>query len=253
MALYTYVKEKKTVQKQVVNYASYITLTMGALLLFWAFYPVISFEIYSRLFIQNQTNTPLPSQLTSSLTVANSVLGSNTSIFSNNLRDFTQASLWFPTSKNQASVNGKLKLKEYALSIPKLNIDRARVAVGGDDLTRSLIHYLPVTLPGEHGNVVIFGHSTLPQLYNTKDYKTIFTYLPSLEKGDKILVNSNGATYEYAVYEMFVVKPDQISVLEQKFDASYLTLITCVPPGTYWNRLVVRAKLTKLPDQLTLK
>jgi sortase A len=40
--------------------------------------------------------------------------------------------------------------------------------------------------PGEYGNIVIFGHSTLPQLYNPKDYKTIFTYLPSLEKKDHI-------------------------------------------------------------------
>ena len=252
MSLYVYVREKQSVKKKVVNYASYATLTLGSLLLFWAFYPVISFDIYSRLFIQRQTATPVPSPLTSSLSIADTVIGSNNGIFSNNLRDFTQASLWFPTSKNQAPTS-TFKAKEYSLSIPKLNIDRARVIVGGEDLTKGLVHYLPVTPPGEHGNVVIFGHSTLPQLYNTKDYKTIFTYLPSLEKGDKVLVNSDGGTLEYQVYEMFVVKPDQISVLEQKFDASYLTLVTCVPPGTYWNRLVVRAKLSKLPDQLSLK
>jgi len=40
---------------------------------------------------------------------------------------------------------------------------------------------------------------------------------------------------------------DKISVLEQKYDASYLTLVTCVPPGTYWKRLVVKAKLVQLP------
>jgi len=39
-------------------------------------------------------------------------------------------------------------------------------------------------------------------------------------------------------------------VLEQKNDASYISLITCVPPGTYWKRLVVRAKLTELPEKL---
>ncbi len=253
MSLYVYVKEKKTVSKRVVNYASYITLTVGSMLLFWAFYPVISFEIYSRMFIQRQTASPVPNQLTSSLSLADSVIGSNTGVFSNNLRDFTQASLWFPSSKSQLKSGSKFKVKEYSLSIPKLNIDRARVIVGGEDLMKGLVHYLPVTLPGEHGNVVVFGHSTLPQLYNVKDYKTIFTYLPSLEKGDKVLVTSDGAAYEYEVYEMFVVKPDQVSVLEQKFDTSYLTLITCVPPGTYWNRLVVRAKISKLPDQLSLK
>lgn len=252
MSLYSYVKEKNPTGKKVVNYVSYVTLTLGAFLLFWAFYPVISFEIYSRLFIQRQMTTPVPNQVTSSLSLANSVLGSNPGIFSNNLRDFTQASLWFPSSKNITKTS-KFKVKEYQLSIPKLNIDRARVIIGGEDLTKGLIHYLPVTLPGEHGNVVIFGHSTLPQLYNVRDYKTIFTYLPSLEKGDKVRVIADGSDYEYEVYEMFVVKPDQVSVLEQKFDAAYITLITCVPPGTYWNRLVVKAKLSKLSDQLSLK
>jgi len=102
-------------------------------------------------------------------------------------------------------------------------------------------------MPGEYGNVAIFGHSTLPQLYDEKDYKTIFTYLPSLEKGDKILIQVGDLEYEYVVDDMFVVNPDKISVLDQRYDASYVTLITCVPPGTYWKRLVIRSKLVQLP------
>lgn len=248
MALYIYRKED-VVRKKVVNYFSYLSVTLGSLFLFWAFYPVLSFEIYSRLFIQKEVLNPLPtSPIASSIKLANSVLGAQ-SVFSNNLRDFTQASLWFPT-KTQKIPLKKLTVKEYYLSIPRLNIEKAKVIVGGEDLSKSLIHYLPTTIPGENGNVVIFGHSTLPQLYNTKDYKTIFTYLSSLEEGDKIIVKMGDTHYEYEVYEMFVVKPDQVSVLEQRYDASYLTLITCVPPGTYWNRLVVRAQLTNSSQRL---
>lgn len=248
MPLYSYRKEEKTLKKKVVNYFSYLTLISGVLLLFWAFYPVLSFEIYSRLFLQRKIVTPVPSsQTASSITLASAVYGDSNAL-SSNLRDFTQASLWFPTQLQ--SNKSKVDLKEYSLSIPKLNIDRARVIVAGEDLKKSLVHYLPITLPGQNGNVAIFGHSTLPQLYNVKDYKTIFTYLPSLEKGDKIMVQVNGGDYEYEVYEMFVVKPDQISVLEQKYDNSYLTLITCVPPGTYWNRLVVRARMSSLRSAL---
>ena len=150
--------------------------------------------------------------------------------------------------KPQTKPSEKITVTEYNISIPKLNISNAHVAVGGDDLANSLIHYIPTSLPGEYGNVTIFGHSTLPQLYDPKNYKTIFTYLPSLEKGDTVIVKMGDLEYEYEVYDMFVVKPDHISVLEQKYDASYLTLITCVPPGTYWNRLVVRSKLKSLPD-----
>ncbi len=246
MPVHIYVKEQNVVRKKVVNSLSYIVLVIGALLLFWSFYPVISFELYSRFYIQDGAVSPVPqTDVASSLKQANSVLGSY-NVFSNNVRDFTQAHLWFPLYVSEQKPKG-LSTSEYTLSIPKLNISRARVAVGGEDLTKSLVQYLPQSLPGEYGNVAIFGHSTLPQLYNVTDYKTIFTYLPSLEKNDVILVQLGDLEYRYEVTDMFVVTPDKVSILEQRFDESYLTLVTCVPPGTYWKRLVVKAKLTKLP------
>ena len=70
--------------------------------------------------------------------------------------------------------------------------------------------------------------------------------MPSLENGDEIKIKVNDISYEYVVYDMFVVDPDEISVLEQQKDGSFLTLITCVPPGTYLKRLVVKAKLRLL-------
>ena len=249
MPIHVYLKKKHhTTKKKTINFFSYIFLIAGSLLLFWSFYPILSSMIYSSLFLKNNISTPVSKQTsTTALIEASSILGAF-SVFSNNLRDFTQVSLWFPT-KPQSGASEKLKIKEYILSIPKLNIKDAIVTVGGEDLKKSLVHYLPQSLPGEFGNVVIFGHSTLPQLYNPKNYTTIFTYLPSMEKGDKILVKINEEEYEYETFDIFVVNPEEVSVLEQINDASYLTLITCVPPGTYWKRLVLRAKLTKLPSK----
>lgn len=246
MVLHVYVKKKHySGKKKTVNFFSYIFLIAGTMLLFWSFYPIISFSIYSSLFLKNDVNVPISeNNANSSLKEATSVLGSF-NIFSNNLRDYTQASIWFPASP-QSSQLSRLSVKEYTLSIPKLNIKKARVVVGGEDLAKSLVHYLPKSLPGEYGNVAIFGHSTLPQLYNPKDYKTIFTYLSSLEKGDKIYVNVGEFEYQYEVSTLFIVKPKDISVLDQKKDDSYLTLITCEPPGTWLERLVVTAKLTKI-------
>lgn len=247
MAIHVYIKEKNSVKKKTVNLVSYLSLTVGSLLMFWSFYPIVSFEIYSRIFLKKKLSTPIANlDKVPSLDQANSVLGVF-NVFSNNLRDYTKASIWFPSKVESAkAISPPEKIKEYLLSIPKLNIKDARVVVGGEDLSKSLIHYLPQSYPGENGNVVIFGHSTLPQLYDPEDYKTIFTYLPSLEKGDKIQINIGGIQYQYEIYSSSVVKPTDISVLDQRFDSSYLTLITCVPPGTYWERLVLRAKLTQI-------
>lgn len=246
MALHVYLKENTSKKRKAINYISYITLGMGLLLLFWSFYPVLSFELYSRFILKNGVESPVALNGNSaSVRDAQSVLGSSDA-FSSNLKDFTQAHLWFPgkQTEEQKLVTG---VQQYYLTIPKLNITKARVVVGGDDLTKSLIHYVPRSMPGEFGNVSIFGHSTLPQLYNEKDYKTIFTYLPSMQKGDTILIEVGDLEYEYEVYDMFVVSPDKVSVLDQQYDAAYLTLVTCVPPGTFWKRLVIKAKLVRLP------
>ncbi len=245
MPLHVYKKQDNSFKKKTINYLSYVFLIIGCLLLFWSFYPIISFEIYSKLFLKQKIVSPISSSDNNALSQAGSILGSF-NIFSNNLRDFTHASIWFPSIGNVKTSTTTLLVKEYKLSIPKLNINDAKVVVGGEDLNKSLVHYLPETLPGEYGNVVIFGHSTLPQLYNVKDYKTIFTFLPSLEKGDIIKIKIQDVEYEYSVYDMFIVNPDQVEVLKQQKDGSYLTLITCVPPGTYLKRLVVKAKLRLL-------
>lgn len=244
--MHVYLKENTSKKRKAINTISYITLGMGVLLLFWSFYPVLSFELYSRFILKSGVESPVSGNNSSSnVRDAQSVLGSS-DVFSSNLKDFTQAHLWFPgkSDEGQKLVTG---IREYTLTIPKLNITKARVVVGGDDLTKSLIHYIPRSMPGEFGNVSIFGHSTLPQLYNEKDYKTIFTYLPSLQKGDSILIDVGDLEYEYEIYDMFVVSPDKVSVLDQQYDGSYLTLITCVPPGTFWKRLVIKAKLLRLP------
>ncbi len=247
MPLHVYLRENTSKKRKAINMVSYVTLSVGILLLFWSFYPVISFELYSRFILKNGVESPIPGTTTaSSVEKSQSVLGTNDA-FSSNLKDFTQAHLWFPGKQTDSEklVTG---IREYSITIPKLNITKARVVVGGDDLTKSLIHYLPRSMPGEFGNVAIFGHSTLPQLYNEKDYKTIFTYLPSLQKGDSILIDVGDLEYEYVIYDMFVVNPDKISVLDQQYDAAYLTLVTCVPPGTFWKRLVIKAKLLRLPQ-----
>lgn len=158
--------------------------------------------------------------------------------------DFTKAESWFPAAP--AKKIKESKITHYLLSIPKLKIDNASTRIGGNDLNKGLIHYGGTALPGEYGNIVIFGHSVLPIFYNPKDYHTIFSLLPTLEKGDEIYIDYDGIQYKYIVDSYFEVKPEDIEVLEQRFDRQALTLITCVPPGTYLKRGIIKAYLTKL-------
>lgn len=244
MALKVYIKHTPSRVRKALRGLSYVVLIAGLGMLFWTFYPMISFELYARLFLKRAATSPLPEDnIVSSLEFAQSVYADTTS-YSNNLSDFTQANIWFPTSRLPTAQN-EVKLKNYTLSIPRLNLSNLSVEVGGNDLSTTLIHYLPTSLPGQYGNVAIFGHSTLPQLYNSKDYKTVFTYLSKMELGDRITTQVEGNKYEYEVTDIFIVDPDEVSVLEQQFNESYLTLITCVPPGTYLQRLVVKARLVR--------
>lgn len=155
--------------------------------------------------------------------------------------DYSQPNNWFPASPPLPPRPSKIT--HYNLSIPQLGIKEAVAQIGGEDLLKSLIHYPGTALPGQYGNAVVFGHSVLPQFFNPQNYKTIFSTLPNLKGGDEILIDFDGVTYRYLVTQIVETFPEDVTVLEQHYDAEYLTLVTCVPPGTYLKRLVVRARL----------
>jgi sortase A len=160
--------------------------------------------------------------------------------------DYTRASNWFVGSKE--AFFEKSEIKYYTLSIPDLEINNATVAIGGEDLSDNLIHYPGTALPGKIGNSVIFGHSILPSFFNPEDYISIFSTLSSLKKGDDVYVDFDGIRYKYVIDEMFEVTPEDVQILEQNSSKSYITLVTCTPPGDPRKpkRLIVRARLVPI-------
>lgn len=160
--------------------------------------------------------------------------------------DYSNPNNWFPTAPKLSSRESKIT--HYNISVPKLKIERAIVQINGSDLSASLIHYPGTSLPGQYGNAVIFGHSVLPQFFNPKNYNTIFSTIPTLKEGDDILVDFDGILYRYQVVKLTEVLPGDVSVLEQRYDGEYLSLVTCVPPGTYLRRLVVQSRLAAPSD-----
>ena len=139
---------------------------------------------------------------------------------------------------------GLPRIQNYTLSIPKLKLNNLSVSTVDNDLAKHLVNFQGTAIPADKGNAVIFGHSTLPQLYEQKNYKTVFTFLYELTTGDEIDLNIDNVAYKYNVENVIVVDADNTSVFQQNYDDSFLTLITCTPPGTIWKRLII----TKLVD-----
>lgn len=211
---------------------------LGIILFSSAVLPIITFQLeYAVKF--RQIINPLSVRFYSQ---TGGILGENTT-------DYTQLNNWFvadSVSKTNSPAQSSLTQKPYYLSIPELKINNAIVEIGSQDLKKSLVQYPQTALPGEPGNTIIFGHSVLPQFFNPNSYITIFSTLYRLNVGDQIFVNYDNIKYKYRVEEMYEVKPTDLSVLHQRFDGRYLTLITCSPPGTYLRRLVVKAHLVDI-------
>jgi len=106
------------------------------------------------------------------------------------------------------------------------------------NLEDGVVHYSNTPTPGQAGNVVIVGHSS-NNIFNKGKYKFAFVLLKQLEVGDTFSLNKDGVRYTYQVFEKKIVKPTDISVLGPTAKPNTATLITCDPPGTSINRLVV--------------
>lgn len=248
MMLYRYLKKEplplKLKKSKIprTKIVSFVLVFLGLGLIAYAAYPIISYQLFlAPKFANNFLSPTIEAEMAQSFFVPQT-LGAEIKLL-----DLTNASNWFPELENSSAMEeiGE-KGETYSLSIPKLKIDNAQVLVAGQDLKKNLIHYPGTAYPGRFGNTVIFGHSVLPQFFNPKNYMTIFSTLPTLNPRDEIIIYFNKVKYQYVVEKMIEVPPSDISILAQRYDDSYLTLITCVPPGTYLKRLIVRARLAKI-------
>ncbi len=162
--------------------------------------------------------------------------------------DYTKASSWFP-GNTQNDLFNTTKADDtnipdyYSISIPSLGLTNTVVSLFDEDLTKHLVQYPQTALPGQPGSPVIFGHSTLPQFFDPDKYTTIFSNLPKLKPGSDIFVKYNDEEYTYRVTSTIEVKPSELWVLKQNYNAKTIKVITCVPPGTTLKRLVVEASL----------
>ena len=89
--------------------------------------------------------------------------------------------------------------------------------------------------PGESGNIGIAGHRD-----------GFFRILKDVRAGDRIQLSTRGAETTYVVEDIWIVQPEDVSVLEPT-TAPSITLVTCYPfyfVGSAPQRFIVRATQT---------
>ncbi|GAA0134276.1 sortase [Paenibacillus sp. YSY-4.3] len=103
------------------------------------------------------------------------------------------------------------------------------------NLQHAAAHMTETAPLGEVGNAAIAAH-------RSRTAGRLFNRLGEVEVGDEIVVRSNGENFVYSVYEISIVKPTDVSVLESSGNDRILTLITCDPLVNPTHRLIVHAK-----------
>lgn len=133
------------------------------------------------------------------------------------------------------------------ITIPKINVHAPVVyepSIQEADVQKALengvVHYGNTPVPGQNGNVAIFGHSS-NDWWEPGNYKFVFVLLDKLAPGDQVTLDYNQVRYTYQVTGSQIVDPTDVAVLNPT-PTPTLTLITCSPPGTSLRRLVVTAK-----------
>jgi len=181
---------------------------------------------------------------TNSIAVENSVLGASTG--------FTDVS-FDELKKEHSAPNHVVQMRQnvpefFNLKVDKLKIQKGVIETNSFNMNpdKYLGHYAGTALPGEVGNVFIYGHSVVPFFFDPNNYKTIFSNLHKLENNDIIEVEFDGKIYKYQVFEKKVLAPEEVNPLATITPAylneKTLSLMTCTPPGTTLKRLIVGAK-----------
>lgn len=121
-------------------------------------------------------------------------------------------------------------------------------------LRRGVAHAFNTSLPNQtEGNMFLFAHSA-GNFYEVNQYNAVFYLLNKLEVGDEIHIFFDEEQYVYTVTGADIVAENQVEYLDQQSRGKKtLTLMTCWPAGTTFQRLLVFAEEGKAEDNLALQ
>lgn len=133
--------------------------------------------------------------------------------------------------------NGQTYTIDATLNISALGINYPVLSETSVELLKVSLNKFWGPSPNDVGNYCIVGHN-----YTNKK---MFGKLADIQNGDIVeLTDNSGKTIEYAVYNKYVVNPDDLLCTSQRTNGQReITLITCTNQGK--QRLIVKAREVK--------
>lgn len=104
------------------------------------------------------------------------------------------------------------------------------------NMKHAAAHMKETATLGEIGNAAIAAH-------RARTTGRLFNRLNEVAIGDVITVKTSDQVYNYEVYDISIVEPTDVSVLNGNNKDKILTLITCDPLVNPTHRLIIHAKL----------
>lgn len=137
-------------------------------------------------------------------------------------------------SNKYVTQSGATYTTEAILNIPSLGINYPVLSDTSEELLKISLNKFWGPSPNTVGNYCIVGH-------NYKN-KKMFGKLADIKNGDIVeLTDNSGKTIKYAVYNKYVVNPEDVACTSQLTNGNKeVTLITCTNYGK--QRLVVKAR-----------
>ena len=126
------------------------------------------------------------------------------------------------------------------------NPNTTGVAALDAELTKGAVRYPGSGVPGEEGNVLIFGHSSYLPVVQNQAYKA-FNGIQDLKEGEPIFVVGETQVYVYAVEEVQKANTST-GEIPLSIDGAKLTLATCDTFGAKSDRFIVTAKLVRVEE-----
>lgn len=149
-------------------------------------------------------------------------------------------------TNNKVWVAGNLSIPSLKISAPLVYVSERTEKVFQLGLQQGVVQYPGTALPGQLGNMYVFGHSS-DYRWAKGSYKTVFAKLPDIKIGSEIKITDGaGKVYTYKVTSTAIALPNETKYLSQyKYQKKLLTVQTSYPVGTALKRFLAIAELVE--------